>query len=73
MASKRAGAGAEVAAPQYSVLLPTYNERENLPIVLWLINRAFQDAYAHAHTHTETNTHTHRESGRAGGTHARAC
>lgn len=24
-----------------SVLLPTYNERENLPIVVWLLARAF--------------------------------
>ena len=23
---------------KYSILLPTYNERENLPIMLWLIN-----------------------------------
>ena len=23
---------------KYSILLPTYNERENLPIILWLIN-----------------------------------
>ena len=23
---------------KYSILLPTYNERENLPIMIWLIN-----------------------------------
>ncbi|KAA3681173.1 dolichol-phosphate mannosyltransferase [Paragonimus westermani] len=23
----------------YSVILPTYNEKENLPIVVWLINK----------------------------------
>lgn len=22
---------------KYSILLPTYNERENLPIIVWLI------------------------------------
>ena len=22
---------------KYSVLLPTYNERENLPIIMWLL------------------------------------
>ena len=27
-----------MSAPTYSILLPTYNERENLPIILWLIN-----------------------------------
>eukprot|EP01121_Diplochlamys_sp_Union-15-3_P005787 TRINITY_DN16122_c0_g1_i1.p1 TRINITY_DN16122_c0_g1~~TRINITY_DN16122_c0_g1_i1.p1 ORF type:complete len:136 (-),score=25.02 TRINITY_DN16122_c0_g1_i1:306-713(-) len=26
---------------KYSVLLPTYNERENLPIIVWLIAEAF--------------------------------
>lgn len=24
-------------ADKYSILLPTYNERENLPIIVWLI------------------------------------
>jgi len=24
----------------YSILLPTYNERENLPIIIWLINES---------------------------------
>ena len=27
-----------MSEPKYSILLPTYNERENLPIMLWLIN-----------------------------------
>ena len=27
--------------PEYSVLLPTYNERENLPIMIFLLNEAF--------------------------------
>ncbi len=25
----------------YSVLLPTYNERDNLPLIIWLLDRAF--------------------------------
>ncbi len=25
----------------YSVILPTFNERENLPIITWLLNRTF--------------------------------
>ena len=25
---------------KYSILLPTYNERENLPIIIWLINES---------------------------------
>lgn len=25
----------------YSVLLPTYNERENLPIIVWLLVKYF--------------------------------
>jgi cellulose synthase/poly-beta-1,6-N-acetylglucosamine synthase-like glycosyltransferase len=27
---------------KYSVLLPTYNERENLPVIIWLLARTFQ-------------------------------
>jgi hypothetical protein len=30
---------------KYSVLLPTYNERENLPIIVWLIVKSFNEAY----------------------------
>ena len=29
---------------KYSVLLPTYNERENLPLIIWLLHRAFSQA-----------------------------
>eukprot|EP00771_Trimastix_marina_P000411 gnl/Trimastix_PCT/1429.p1 GENE.gnl/Trimastix_PCT/1429~~gnl/Trimastix_PCT/1429.p1 ORF type:complete len:251 (-),score=72.17 gnl/Trimastix_PCT/1429:82-834(-) len=29
------------STPKYSVLLPTYNERENLPIVIYLLDREF--------------------------------
>lgn len=29
---------------KYSVILPTYNERRNLPIITWLLNRTFSDA-----------------------------
>mmetsp|Transcript_14210 Transcript_14210/g.36316 ORF Transcript_14210/g.36316 Transcript_14210/m.36316 type:complete len:241 (+) Transcript_14210:25-747(+) len=28
---------------KYSVLLPTYNERDNLPLIVWLLMRAFKD------------------------------
>ena len=27
---------------KYSVILPTYNERKNLPVVVWLLARVFQ-------------------------------
>jgi dolichol-phosphate mannosyltransferase len=27
---------------KYSVLLPTYNERDNLPVITWLLARTFQ-------------------------------
>lgn len=30
---------------KYSVILPTYNERKNLPIVAWLLNRTFTEKY----------------------------
>lgn len=29
----------------YSVILPTFNERQNLPIVTWLLNRTFTQAW----------------------------
>lgn len=29
---------------KYSVLLPTYNERENLPLIVWLLVRAFEQS-----------------------------
>lgn len=28
---------------KYSVLLPTYNERENLPLIIWLLVKTFQE------------------------------
>jgi hypothetical protein len=46
---------------KYSVLLPTYNERRNLPIITWLLNKTFTEKYVAAaslplphppHTHT---------------------
>jgi hypothetical protein len=30
---------------KYSVILPTYNERRNLPIITWLIQRTFTEKY----------------------------
>lgn len=30
---------------KYSVILPTYNERSNLPIVTWLLKRTFEEQY----------------------------
>ncbi|NXX40093.1 DPM1 mannosyltransferase, partial [Tricholaema leucomelas] len=32
------------SADKFSVLLPTYNERENLPLVVWLLARTFQES-----------------------------
>jgi dolichol-phosphate mannosyltransferase len=29
------------AKPKYSVILPTYNERKNLPIIVYLLNDTF--------------------------------
>ncbi|KAL2021317.1 hypothetical protein VTK56DRAFT_7288 [Thermocarpiscus australiensis] len=31
------------AQDTYSVILPTYNERQNLPIITWLLNRTFTE------------------------------
>lgn len=30
-------------ADKYSILLPTYNERENLPIIVWLIVKYMEE------------------------------
>lgn len=30
---------------KYSVLLPTYNERDNLPIIIWLLTKTFHEKY----------------------------
>lgn len=30
---------------KYSVILPTYNERKNLPVITWLLNRTFTQQY----------------------------
>jgi dolichol-phosphate mannosyltransferase len=30
---------------KYSVILPTYNERKNLPIIVWLIQKTFNEKY----------------------------
>lgn len=29
--------------PEYSILLPTYNERENLPIMIYLLDKYLKD------------------------------
>lgn len=31
----------------YSVILPTFNERQNLPIITWLLNRTFTEKCAY--------------------------
>ena len=33
-----------MAKPKISVLLPTYNERDNLPIIVWLLVKYFTEA-----------------------------
>uniref|UniRef100_UPI00398F3E7F dolichol-phosphate mannosyltransferase subunit 1 isoform X2 n=1 Tax=Pristiophorus japonicus TaxID=55135 RepID=UPI00398F3E7F len=39
------GEGAERRwADKYSVLLPTYNERDNLPLIVWLLVRYFEES-----------------------------
>lgn len=34
----------DMAKDKYSVLLPTYNERDNLPIIVWLLVKYFTEA-----------------------------
>jgi dolichol-phosphate mannosyltransferase len=28
----------------FSVILPTYNERENLPLIIWMLDKSFTDS-----------------------------
>jgi dolichol-phosphate mannosyltransferase len=37
--------GVHLSTPtyKYSVILPTYNERKNLPIIIWLLAKTFQE------------------------------
>ena len=30
---------------KYTVILPTYNERKNLPIIVWLLATTFKEKY----------------------------
>lgn len=34
---------------KYTVLLPTFNEVENLPFMIWLLNQEFTKSYVHFH------------------------
>lgn len=38
------------AQHKYSVLLPTYNERENLPLMVWLLDKTFTEKCVSAST-----------------------
>ena len=38
--------GPKMAKDKYSVLLPTFNERKNLPIIVWLLQKTFTEKYA---------------------------
>jgi dolichol-phosphate mannosyltransferase len=38
----------KITKDKYSVILPTYNERKNLPIITWLLNRTFTEKYVPA-------------------------
>ena len=33
----------DTAGNKYSVILPTYNERKNLPIIVWLLAKTFDE------------------------------
>uniref|UniRef100_A0A673LQ68 Dolichol-phosphate mannosyltransferase subunit 1 n=1 Tax=Sinocyclocheilus rhinocerous TaxID=307959 RepID=A0A673LQ68_9TELE len=44
MASRRSNAKTGEHSDKYSVLLPTYNERENLPLIVWLLAKYFGES-----------------------------
>lgn len=41
--SRREPEGRSRRQDKYSVLLPTYNERENLPLIVWLLVKSFSE------------------------------
>lgn len=43
--SPKSSRSASAKGDLYSVILPTYNERENLPLIVCMIDRAFYDMY----------------------------
>lgn len=43
--SRREPGGRAPRQDKYSVLLPTYNERENLPLIVWLLVKSFSERY----------------------------
>src|SRR3989338_10410026 len=44
MSSSSLSSSTGYSSNKYSILLPTYNERENLPLIVWMINKAFTEA-----------------------------
>ncbi|XP_042555234.1 dolichol-phosphate mannosyltransferase subunit 1 isoform X2 [Dipodomys spectabilis] len=42
--SRREPGGRSRGPDKYSVLLPTYNERENLPLIVWLLVKSFSES-----------------------------
>ncbi|XP_025787575.1 dolichol-phosphate mannosyltransferase subunit 1 isoform X1 [Puma concolor] len=42
--SRREPEGRVLRQDKYSVLLPTYNERENLPLIVWLLVKSFSES-----------------------------
>ena len=34
--------GLTLGSDKYSVILPTYNERRNLPVIVWLLAKTFE-------------------------------
>uniref|UniRef100_A0A3P9N953 Dolichol-phosphate mannosyltransferase subunit 1 n=1 Tax=Poecilia reticulata TaxID=8081 RepID=A0A3P9N953_POERE len=45
MASRKSLQANRANGDKYSVLLPTYNERENLPLIVWLLVKYFGEGY----------------------------
>lgn len=43
VASQRPPQARSSRQDKYSVLLPTYNERENLPLIVWLLVKSFSE------------------------------
>lgn len=45
MASRKTTQAKQESGDKYSILLPTYNERENLPLIVWLLVKYLGERY----------------------------
>lgn len=65
------------ATDKYSVILPTYNERKNLPVIVWLLAKTFESACAllscSSFDREKKGSHCGTQRNQLGNCHCRRC